>query len=111
MAGVQRDFVGGVDAELAAMALEKARQVLDKAGISQNEPTVAFCKAGSKAAEVYQAFRRLGYDVRLYAGSCAGWERSGQRVEKQPVLRLSKILNTGGEVSTWTGEWQIDCHG
>ena len=69
VAGVQRDFVGGVAAELAP-------------------------KARARAAVAYHAIRRLGYDVRLYDGSCAGWERSGQRVEKQPILRLSKGLNT-----------------
>ena len=61
---------------------EKARRVLDEAGISQNEPIVAYCQVGARAAVAYQAFRRLGYDVRLYDGSYAEWERSGQPVEK-----------------------------
>ena len=61
---------------------EKVQKVLDEAGISQNEPIVAYCQVGARAAVAYQAFRRLGYDVRLYDGSYAGWEQSGQPVEK-----------------------------
>ncbi len=61
---------------------EKARRVFDEAGISQNKPIVAYCQVGARAAVAYLAFRRLGYDVRLYDGSYAEWERSGQPVEK-----------------------------
>ena len=71
----------GQDGQLTC-SQEKARRVLDEAGISQNEPIVAYCKVGARAAVAYLAFRRLGYDVRLYDGSYAEWERSGQPVEK-----------------------------
>jgi thiosulfate/3-mercaptopyruvate sulfurtransferase len=61
---------------------EITRQVLTEAGIGENEPIVAYCQVGARAAVAYQAFRRLGYDVRLYDGSYAEWERSGQPVEQ-----------------------------
>jgi len=71
----------GQDGQLTCSE-EKARRVFDEAGISQNEPIVAYCQVGARAAVAYLAFRRLGYDVRLYDGSYAEWERSGQPVEK-----------------------------
>lgn len=61
---------------------EKVRQVLGEVGISQNEPIVAYCQIGARAAVAYLAFRRLGYDVKLYDGSYAEWEHAGQPVER-----------------------------
>ena len=61
---------------------EKARQVFDAAGINQNDSIVAYCKVGARAAVGYCAFKRLGYNVRLYDGSYAEWEQSGLPVEK-----------------------------
>ena len=43
---------------------------------------MAYCKVGARAAVAYSAFKRLGYDVKLYDASYAEWERSGQPVEK-----------------------------
>ena len=77
---VWQDLVGQ-DGQLTC-SQEQAQRVLDEAGISQNEPIVAYCQVGARAAVAYQAFRRLGYDVRLYDGSYAEWERSGQPVER-----------------------------
>lgn len=71
----------GQDGQLTCSE-EKARRVFYEAGISQNEPIVAYCQVGARAAVAYLTFRRLGYDVRLYDGSYAEWERSGQPVEK-----------------------------
>ena len=61
---------------------EKARQVLAAAGINRNDRIVAYCQVGVRAAVAYLAFKRLGYDVRLYDASYAEWERSGLPVEK-----------------------------
>ena len=71
----------GQDGQLTC-SQDKALRVLDEAGISQNETIVAYCRVGARAAVAYLAFRRLGYYVRLYDGSFAEWERSGQPVEK-----------------------------
>ena len=60
---------------------EKARRIFDAANISPSDPIVAYCKIGARAAVGYLAFKRLGYDVRLFDGSYAEWEKSGQPVE------------------------------
>ena len=61
---------------------EKARQVFEEAKIEQGDRVVAYCKVGARAAVGYLAFKRLGYDVRLYDASYAEWEQSGLPVEK-----------------------------
>ena len=68
---VWQDLVGQ-DGQLTCSE-EKVRQVLDEAGISHNEPIVAYCQVGARAAVAYLAFSRLGYDVKLYDGSYAEW--------------------------------------
>jgi thiosulfate/3-mercaptopyruvate sulfurtransferase len=60
---------------------EKARQIFEAANISPSNSVVAYCKIGARAAVGYQAFKRLGYDVRLFDGSYAEWEKSGLPVE------------------------------
>lgn len=77
---VWQDLVGQ-DGQLTCSE-EKVRQVLGEAGISQKEPIVAYCQVGARAAVAYLAFKRLGYDVKLYDGSYAEWERTGQPVER-----------------------------
>ena len=46
----------GQDGQLTC-SQEKARRVLDEAGISQNEPIVAYCQVGARAAVAYLAFQ------------------------------------------------------
>ena len=60
---------------------DKARRIFDAANISPSDPIVAYCKIGARAAVGYLAFKRLGYDVRLFDGSYAEWEKSGLPVE------------------------------
>ena len=61
---------------------EKARQAIEAAKVERDDKVVAYCKVGARAAVGYLAFKRLGYDVRLYDASYAEWEQSGQPVEK-----------------------------
>ena len=61
---------------------EETRKSLDAANIKSNDRIVAYCKVGARASVAYLAMKRLGYDVRLYAGSYAEWESSGLPVEK-----------------------------
>ena len=60
---------------------EKARHLFESANIKPSDPVVAYCKIGARAAVGYLAFKRLGYDVKLFDGSYAEWEKSGLPVE------------------------------
>ncbi len=71
----------GEDGQLVCSP-EKAQQLFDAANIGQDDHVVAYCKVGARAAVAFQAFQRLGYDVRLYDRSYAEWEKSGQPVER-----------------------------
>lgn len=70
----------GADGKLVCSE-ETARRIFDAANISPSDPVVAYCKIGARAAVGYLAFKRLGYNVRLFEGSYAEWEQSGQPVE------------------------------
>ena len=61
---------------------EEVRQVLVAAGVQPADHVVTYCRTGVRAAVGYLAFKRLGFDVGLYDGSYAEWERSGLPVEK-----------------------------
>lgn len=61
---------------------EEVQQILSGAGIQPGDRVVAYCRTGVRAAVGYLAFKRLGFDVSLYDGSYAEWERSGLPVEK-----------------------------
>ena len=60
---------------------EKVQHLLSKAGISQGDRIVTYCKVGARASIGYLAFQQLGYDVRVYDASYAEWEQSGLPVE------------------------------
>jgi thiosulfate/3-mercaptopyruvate sulfurtransferase len=60
---------------------EEVRQMLAAAGVQPTDHVVTYCRTGVRAAVGYLAFRRLGFDVSLYDGSYAEWERSGLPVE------------------------------
>jgi len=60
---------------------EKARLIFEAANIKPSDPVVTYCKIGARAAVGYLAFKRLGYDVRLFDGSYAEWEKSDLPVE------------------------------
>ena len=76
---VWQDMVGE-DGKLVCSD-EKARQIFEAANIKPSDSVVAYCKIGARAAVGYLAFKRLGYDVRLFDGSYAEWEKSGLPVE------------------------------
>lgn len=76
---VWQDMVGE-DGKLVCSD-EKARRMFEAANISPSDQVVAYCKIGARAAVGYLAFKRLGYDVRLFDGSYAEWEKSGLPVE------------------------------
>lgn len=61
---------------------EEAAEIFAAAGINPADRVVAYCRTGVRAAVSYLAFKRLGFDVRLYDGSYAEWERSGLPVQK-----------------------------
>jgi len=60
---------------------EKALRIFEAASIKPSDPVVTYCKIGARAAVGYLAFKRLGYDVRLFDGSYAEWEKSDLPVE------------------------------
>ncbi len=56
-------------------------EVMASVGVTRNDPVVAYCRSGVRAAVAYLAMKQAGYDVRLYDGSYAEWIDSGQPVE------------------------------
>ena len=75
-----QDLVGR-DGQLACSETQ-AQRTFDVANINPSDRIVTYCKVGARAAVAYLAFKRLGYDVRLYDASYAEWEQSGNPVEK-----------------------------
>ena len=65
------------------LLLEKS--LLDKrlatAGITPDNPVIAYCRSGVRASLAYLAMRQAGYRVRLYDGSYSEWMESGHPVE------------------------------
>ncbi|MCH7737157.1 MAG: sulfurtransferase [Chloroflexi bacterium] len=61
---------------------DKARGLLEAAGVRPGDPVVALCRSGVRAALGSLAWRRLGYDVRLYPGSYLEYMASGLPVER-----------------------------
>ena len=60
----------------------KVQKLLANAKIQPDDSIVTYCQVGARAALGYLAFKRLGYQVRLYDASYAEWAKSGQPVEK-----------------------------
>ena len=54
---------------------------LAAAGITTQDPVVAYCRSGVRASLSYLAMKQAGYNVRLYDGSYAEWMDSGFPVE------------------------------
>ena len=54
---------------------------LSAVGIGRDDPVIAYCRSGLRAALPYLAMKQAGYDVRLYDGSYAEWMMSGNPVE------------------------------
>ena len=74
-----REFVGEAHEYLKPAAT--ARERLGATGVSEDEPVIAYCRSGMRAAVSYLALQRLGYDVRLYDGSYSEWAASTMPVE------------------------------
>lgn len=60
----------------------KARSLLEAAGVRPGDPIVAMCRSGVRASLGSLAWRRLGYDVRLYPESYLEYMASGLAVER-----------------------------
>ena len=56
-------------------------QRLADAGITHQDPVVAYCRSGVRASLTYLAMKQAGYNVRLYDGSYAEWMDSDKPVE------------------------------
>ena len=54
---------------------------LSAAGISADDPVIAYCRSGVRASLAYLSMKNAGYDVRLYDGSYAEWMDSNYPVE------------------------------
>ena len=52
-----------------------------EAGITRDDPVVAYCRSGVRASLAYLAMKQAGYNVRLYDGSYVEWMESGHPVE------------------------------
>lgn len=61
---------------------DKLRVLLAAAGVRPQDPVVAYCRTGVRAAVAYLAFQSAKQDVVLYDGSFAEWSRQGMPVEK-----------------------------
>ena len=60
----------------------KARSLLEAAGVKPGDRVIAMCRSGVRAALGSLAWRRLGYDVRLFPGSFVEYMASGLDVER-----------------------------
>ena len=60
---------------------DEARRIIQAAKIDVSNTVVTYCKVGARAAVGYQTRRRLGFDVKLFDGSYAEWEKSELPVE------------------------------
>ncbi|MGH8336891.1 MAG: sulfurtransferase, partial [Gammaproteobacteria bacterium] len=54
---------------------ELARRA-EGAGLRKDQPVIAYCHSGPRAALGYLALKHLGYDVRLFDGSWAQWAKA-----------------------------------
>ena len=57
------------------------QEKLSAAGISTDEPVIAYCRSGVRASLAYLSMKNAGYDVRLYDGSYTDWMDSERDVE------------------------------
>lgn len=55
---------------------DELRRLLTQAGLNENQPVIAYCRSGPRAALGYLALKQLGYEVRLFDGSWMQWARA-----------------------------------
>jgi len=72
-------LVDGNDSYLASEG--SLKEMLAARGIAEDQPVIAYCRSGIRAAVGYLALSHLGYDVKLYDGSYLEWMNSGMPVE------------------------------
>ena len=61
---------------------DKARSLLEAAGVNPGDRIIATCRSGVRAALGSLAWRRLGYDIRLYPESFLEYMASGLPIER-----------------------------
>ena len=72
--------LAGDDGQLLC-TVEKARGLLEAAGVRPGDPIVTMCRSGVRASLGSLAWRRLGHNVRLYPESYLEYMASGLAVE------------------------------
>jgi thiosulfate/3-mercaptopyruvate sulfurtransferase len=72
--------LAGLDGSLR-LDHEQVERAVSSAGIGRNDPVIAYCRSGLRAALTYLAMMQAGYDVRLYDGSYSEWMDSDHPVE------------------------------
>lgn len=55
---------------------EELTRLAEGAGLRKDQPVIAYCRSGPRAALGYLALKHLGYDVRLFDGSWAQWAKA-----------------------------------
>jgi thiosulfate/3-mercaptopyruvate sulfurtransferase len=55
---------------------EELARLAANAGLRKDQPVIAYCRSGPRAALGYLALKHLGYDVRLFDGSWAQWAKA-----------------------------------
>jgi thiosulfate/3-mercaptopyruvate sulfurtransferase len=58
------------------------RKLFEAAGLSPNKTVVTYCNSGMQASQSYFTLKYLGYDVKLYDGSLAEWNKVGGTLQK-----------------------------
>jgi thiosulfate/3-mercaptopyruvate sulfurtransferase len=58
------------------------RKLYEAAGIAPGSKVVTYCVSGIQASQAYFTLKYLGYDVRMFDGSMAEWNRNKEPVEK-----------------------------
>ncbi|HEX4209360.1 MAG TPA: rhodanese-like domain-containing protein [Candidatus Binataceae bacterium] len=55
---------------------DELARLVESAGLTRDQPVIAYCRSGPRAALGYLALKHLGYQVRLFDGSWARWARA-----------------------------------
>ncbi len=58
------------------------RKIYEAAGLTPAKTVVTYCNSGMQASQSYFTLKYLGYDVKLYDGSLAEWNKVGGTIQK-----------------------------